>query len=180
MSKKRTAQMLAELKKLAATAGNNLYERIKLASQVMADLDWIASVHGGNDLQAADALQDEFFRELGGFITLGKLIAMYKGVSIEQWQEVKYDIAAVEAIYNEETRETHEKGVRTSWKKVAEERGERIEQLERSSKQVEEVAAVRQTETERLRNEVARLKEENAKLRGRIEELERQLSLQPV
>jgi hypothetical protein len=172
MTKKRTSQLLAELKTLAAIAVKNLYQRIGLAAEVMGDLDWIAMIHGGSDLKAADALQDEYFRDLGGYVSLGKLILMYQKVDQTQWEEARYDVAAVEVIYDGLTRETHEKGERTSWKKVAEERGERLEDVERSVKQIEEVAEVRKTEVERLREEVERLKAENANLRGRIEELQ--------
>lgn len=86
--KKRTTQLLAELRTLSAESTKNLYRRIELAATVMEDLDWIASTHGGSDLKAADALRDEYFRDLGGYVSLGKLIAMYKGFSPSEWEDV--------------------------------------------------------------------------------------------
>ncbi len=169
--KRRTSQLLSELKTLAHEAEANLYKRISLAADVMSDMDWIAKVHDGSDLKAADALQSEYFRDLGGYVSLGKLIAMYQNVAQDEWQEVGYDVAAVEVIYDGQTRETHEKGERTSWKKIAEERGQKVEELE---KQVAQLLAAN-----------ARLTEENVELRakvarrdGRLEQIELRSSRQ--
>lgn len=161
--KKRTTQLLAELRTLASQATDNLYRRIGLAAEVMGDLDWIASVHGGSDLKAADALQDEYFRDLGGYVSLGKLLAMYRKITQPQWAEVKYDVAAVEVLYDEQTTETHERGERTSWKKVAEERAGKIEDLERQVKQLIEANGT-------LHEEVTELRAKCARLEGRLEE----------
>lgn len=166
MAKKRTTQLLAELRSLAGQAVANLYRRIGLAAEVMGDLDWIATVHGGSDLKAADALQDEYFRDLGGYVSLGKLIAMWRHVSESEWKECRYDVAAVEVIYDSTTRETHEKGERTSWKKVAEERGQKIDDLERQVTQLLESNGKLREENTELRAKVARLE-------GRIEEMDR-------
>jgi hypothetical protein len=161
--KKRTTQLLAELKTLSSSAVQNLYRRIELAAQVMGDVDWIASVHGGSDLKAADALQDQYFRDLGGYVSLGKLIAMHKDVSKDQWEEAKYDVAAVEVIYDAESREVRETGQRTSWKKMAEERGAKLEDLER---QIAPLLAA----NEQLREENAKLRNELARFEGRLEQ----------
>lgn len=161
--KKRTTQLLAELRTLAQAAEKNLYQRIGLAREVLQDVDWIASVHGGSDLKAADALQDEYFRDLGGYVSLGKLMSMYRHVTREQWEELRYDVAAVEVVYDDATRETHEKGERTSWKKVAEERGQRVSELEKQVTQLLEANGQLREENTELRARVARLE-------GRLEE----------
>jgi len=103
--KKRTTQLLAELKTLAKSAAENLYRRIGLAAEVLKDLDWIATIHGGSDMRAMDALQDEYFSELGGFISLGKLILMQEKIAEEEWKSVKYDVSAVEIMYDEAIRQ---------------------------------------------------------------------------
>lgn len=164
--KKRTTQLLAQLKTLAASAVDNLYTRIGLAAEVMSDLDWIASVHGGSDLKAADALQDQYFRDLGGYVSLGKLMAMYRKVEQRRWEEVRYDIAAVESIYDEEEPTPRVKGTKTAWKKVAEERGSRITELEKQVTQLLQANAELREENQQLRAKVA-------KLEGRLEERER-------
>lgn len=170
MTKKRTPQLLAELKTLAGQAESNLYRRIGLAREVMADLDWIATVHGGSDLKAADALQTEYFRDLGGYVSLGKLMLMHEKVDQAEWVDVKYDVAAVEVLYDDRTRETRETGTRTSWKALAEERGAKVEELQHQvSKLLEANATLREENTE-LRAKVARME-------GRMEEISRHVSI---
>ena len=159
-----TKSCLAELKRLVKAAKVNLYRRIELAATVLADLDWIAREHGGSELKAHDALQSEFFPDLGGYLSLGKLVQMFRCVPKAQWVEHRYDIAAVEAVYDEQRRATtlEEKGTRTSWKTLAMERAERIVQLE---------AIVA-----KLTADNDQLKAENAELRIRIATLEGAIS----
>lgn len=163
MTKRPTTQLLAELKKLADAAEQNLYRRIGLAAQVLRDLDWIATVHGGSDLKARDALQSEYFRDLGGYVSLGKLIDMREKVNKEQWEECRYDVAAVEVIYDDMAREPREKGERTDWRKLAGERAEKIEELERQVSQLLEANGKLREENTELRARVARME-------GRLEE----------
>jgi len=161
-----TKQALTELKKLAREAADNLYRRIELAATVLKDLDWIAQIHDGSDLKAQDALESEFFRDLGGYVTLGKLIAMYRSVPKARWAELRYNVQAVEIVYDEQgTPEKREIGQRTAWKQIAEERGEQLE------------AANRQLAS--LQTQLADLTSENGRLHGRIEQLEKLLG-QPV
>jgi hypothetical protein len=166
MAKKRTSQLLAELAVLARAAEKNLYQRIGLAAEVLHDLDWIASVHGGSDLQAADALQDEYFRDLGGYVSLGKLILMYSKITAAEWETVKFDVAAVEVLYDDLSREAHEKGERTSWKKVAEERGVKLDDLQKQVSLLLEANG-------KLREENIELRAKVSRLEGRIEEMDR-------
>jgi hypothetical protein len=178
--KRRTAQVLAELKRLVVDAKANLYRRIELAATVLTDLDWIAQVHGGCDLKAQEVLTAEYFPDLGEYISLGKLVGMWKDIPKEEWESLRFNIAAVEEVYDDKHRQTREQGERTSWKKVAEERGERLETMERSLCQLQELSDSRQTELQRLREEVVQLRDENAKMRGRVEELQRLLERQAV
>jgi len=156
-----TKQSLAELKKLSREAADNLYRRLELAANVLADLDWIAEVYDGSDLKAQDALQSEFFADLGGFVTLGKLLAMYRGVPKSEWKECRYNVAAVEVAYDEQATEANsrEKGKRTSWKKIAE---ERLEQLEVAEARIQELESI-------VSEQAAKI----ARQGGQIEQLER-------
>lgn len=155
-----TKTCLAELKRLVKDAKANLYRRIELAANVLADLDWIAREHGGSELKAHDALQSEFFPDLGGYLSLGKLVQMFRNVAKPQWEECRYDVAAVEVVYDEQRRETitEEKGSRTSWKTLAGERAEKIEKLE--------------AEVAKLLDDNGRLREDNVNLRERVARLE--------
>lgn len=149
-----TKQALGELKTLVKSAKENLYRRIALAREVLGDLDWIATVHGGSDLRAQDALQSEFFPDLAGYVSLGKLILMQQHVPVETWQECRYDIAAVEVLYDQQRAADagEPKPARPSWKTIAEERAARISELER----------------------------ELSRMQGRLEELEKFARLEPA
>lgn len=175
-----TRQALLELKKLAKVAGEALYRRVELAEQCLSDLDWIAVEHGGSELKAQDTLQSQFFPDLDGYLSLGKLRAMYRDVPKSKWAEVKYGLAAVEVIYDEQTAEKTEKGTRTSWKKVAEDRADQIDNLQRQVTQVSDLSDKQRSEVETLREKVAELTRENERLQGRLEELQRLLDKQPA
>lgn len=168
-----TKQALSQLKKLVKEATNNVYARIRHADTVMQDTQWIEEVHDGSDLKAQDALQSEFFPDLNGYITLGKLRAMYHNVSEEEWKKNRFDIAAVEIVYESQAESgPKDPRERTSWKKEAEKLADEVERYKLAHKQSSELARKLQEEVEQLRAEVERLVLENSKLLGRLEQME--------
>jgi len=175
-----TKKALTELKDLAKQAGTNIYRRLELAVQVLDDLDWIAAEHGGSDLKAQDAVETEFFPDLHGYVSLGKLIAMFRRVSRAQWAEVRFDIAAVEVLYDAQGDEDERAAAkRTAWKVVAEERGEKLAEIEHALATVQADATKASTEVERLRGRIEQLseelrdlREENARLRVELKRAE--------
>lgn len=154
-----TKQALAELKSLSKAAADNLYRRLELSAKVMADLDWIAQVHGGSDLKAQDALQSEFFADLGGYVTLGTLLAMFRNVPKSEWATCRYNVAAVEVIYRDQANGVTKQGTRTAWKKIAE---DRLEQLEAAEARIQELESI-------VSEQAAKI----ARQGGQIEQLER-------
>lgn len=170
-----TKSCLSELKKLVKDAKANLYRRIELAAAVLSDLDWIAREHGGSELKAHDALQSEFFPDLGGYLSLGKLIQMFRTVAKAEWESCRYDIAAVEVVYDEQRRTvtTEEKGTRTSWKTLAAERAEEVDRLKAQVAQLMEANGKLREENTELRTGVARLEGAIEELRPRRRELAR-------
>lgn len=170
-----TKSCLTELKRLVKDAKTNLYRRIELASNVLADLDWIAREHGGSELKAHDALQSEFFPDLGGYLSLGKLVQMFRNVAKSQWEECRYNIAAVEVVYDDQRRQTttEEKGSRTSWKALAAERAEEIDRLKAQVTQLVESNGKLREENTDFRAKVARLEGAMDELRSQRRELAR-------
>lgn len=170
-----TKTCLSELKRLVKDAKANLYRRIELASSVLNDLDWIAKEHGGSELKAHDALQSEFFPDLGGYLSLGKLVQMYRNVNKSQWAECRYDVAAVEVVYDEQRQKTtsEEKGTRTSWKALAAERADEIDRLKAQVAQLMEANGTLREENTELRASVARLEGAMEELRSQRRELAR-------
>jgi len=161
-----TKKALMELKRLMSEATENVFRRIELADAVLSDLDWIATEHGGSDLKAQDAIQAEFFPDLNGYVSLGKLRAMYHNVPRVEWERCRFDIAAIEAVYDGQAEEQAARGPRTAWKEIAEERQETID--------------AQAAELGKMRDEVGHLRDENARLHGRIEQLEKLLDYETM
>jgi DNA repair exonuclease SbcCD ATPase subunit len=163
-----THRKLVRLRELASGARQNIYERCKLASEILADRDWIAIEHGGEYDAAQKALEDDFFSDVAGFIVLADLVLIYKQFPDEaQWKELRYNLAALKGAMREATREpkpAKEPQKRATLAQLAEleeqlaSATQRAENLSRTiSNQAEEITA--------LKDEVARLKKENAELR---------------
>ena len=178
--KKRTRELLARMKKLAAEGKENLWERIKVAAELVADHDWIASDHNGDELRAKDAIQMEYFHELNGTYTLGVLLAIYAEFPDEStWQEYRYNLSAMRALWEEARVSDEESRTRTSIKKADYDKVvEDLEVAAARAKQTQELLEKRSQELSELIAQNRELERENAILRGRIEELERLVSRQ--
>ena len=164
-----TAKNLAELKQLRDVATRNIFRRIQLAEDVLSDLKWIAATHQGDDGAAQDAIQSEFFPDLGGFINLGRLREVLRAFPTEAtWKEYRYDLRAmVELLHQQENEEgIEERANRTSYKKLAGELEQRAKTAERAASTSQEALVTAQQRISDLETEVARC-------HGRIEELTR-------
>ncbi len=172
-----TKQKLVELKKLAGVAGPNIYQRARIANEVLADKDWIAEQHEGDEFRAIAHLESEFFADLRGYITLGRLRELITAYSEERtWKELRYDLSALEAKHSEEHGEQPAlRGQRTSWKAKAEQLSEQVDQLMRDrARDRQDVDNARASE-DKMQARIRELENENANLLGRICELEKLL-----
>ena len=85
---KRTTEKLVELKELAGMAGKNVFRRIKLADEVLSDKDWIAASFDGQEDKALAIVENEYFTDFRGFITVGEMRQVYRWCGIEsRWAE---------------------------------------------------------------------------------------------
>lgn len=174
MTKRRTTQLLAELKQLAGQAQQILRQRLALVIEVLDDLDWIALVYHGDIDAARDALAKEYFPDIEGYITLGKLMLMYQQIGEDEWVSCRYNIAAIEIIFDKR----HVKPERTArhdWKKDYDEAMQRVATLEKDIEHWKQVAEERQTKIAEQTAQITTLQSTSAHLEGRIEELERLL-----
>jgi chromosome segregation ATPase len=175
-----TKQKLVRLKELSRQAGANIFERCKLASEVLQDTDWLAQC--GDEFKARDLLQAEYFRDLSGFISIGRLVELYEKFPLEsKWKEYKYDLAAMDSLEREMSATENDglKGVRTAWKPLAEKFEREVTDLRQDLQSAHQKARIANGEVEKLRGEIRELERENATLRGRITQLERMLKLEP-
>lgn len=118
-----TKQALSKLKQLNAKVCESLYAMIGHAKTCLADTDWIAAEHEGDTFKAQDWLQSEFFPVVGGFVSLGKLIALFDRHPESTWREYRYNLQAmidVDAI-EEIEEEGGQHRERISWKARCEE-----------------------------------------------------------
>ena len=159
-----TKKNIAELKQLVGQVKQNLYRRIELAAAVLADMDWIAFEHGGSDLKAHDALKSEFFPDLGGYLSLGKMIQMYRHVEREEWERLHYDVSAVEVVYDMSREVDPVRKSTVKWKQVA---GEREEEIKRLKEQLAQSLDA----NSQLREEASALRTKLHRLEGAMEEL---------
>lgn len=156
-----TQRKLVRLRELGAKAGPSIYERCKLASEILADDGWIVSQHGG-DLDAAEkAIEDEHFADLSGFIVLNLLVAIYRKFPAESdWKELRYSLAAMRSRYREATKEVSDEKPKQKRATLAE-----LEQLQ------EELAAAHKR-SESMGQTVTSQAEEITELKDRVRQLE--------
>ena len=87
------ATLLAELTRLAKSAGENLFRRIQIAATLSDDVAWIASV--GGESPARNYLAS-FFKDVNDSWSLSVLLALVREFpNIEQWREEKFDLFAM-------------------------------------------------------------------------------------
>jgi hypothetical protein len=128
----RTTEKVNLLKSRNGEDNRSLYERCKLATEVMADLEYIEEAHGGSDVLALDYLTDNCFsalKNVGGWVTAGALIELYKAFPEEQqWQERKYNLQVMRDELREKVEDIPPRQTR-NWKQLYEELREKYEEL---------------------------------------------------
>ena len=175
-----TASALVKLKEMAKKAGETIFERAKLASQVLGDDVWLADACHGNWDEAIQYLEAEYFPELSVAFSLNKLVVLYeKFQSIEEWILYKFNLNALWGVYLGTLKKENlpSKGDRVGPipNKIHNEALEKIRELEYKVKKSDESF---QNQSDRIRNleeENRKLREENAELRGRVKQLERMM-----
>lgn len=167
------SQREAELKRLATEGASNLYRRLELAVSLLDDPDWLAQ-HSGSLDESESYLADMYFREFRGLIIFGKLVTLYRKFSKEVWSEYRFDIAAIESLYDESEAKDRGRAGRHAKSYKAE-----VERLQKEC----ESAALKFAELHRswiqaveeigcLRGRVMILEREKSELRLRLEESE--------
>lgn len=97
---RRTQRALGKMQQLAGQAGHLYCRRLRQAITVLDDDCWVASRFSGDKIAAVNYLQDRYFADLSGYITLQKLLRVYQGLPETAWQEYRYNIRALELLYD--------------------------------------------------------------------------------
>ena len=158
MSEQTTTQKIAELKTLCGDVKANMYQRVKLAFEILADVDWIERAHKGHTTQAMDYLQREGFPYVT--LTVGQLAEIFRKWPQEStWKEWDYDINAMWAELRSDKQPSRKAAHTFSWKARAEELKAELGQARREVTKLEQKVAELSGELrgikETLRQEVA-------------------------
>jgi len=169
--KKSWKKLLENVKALFAEARVNLHAITVLLVKIWEDKDFRHDAQLEDDYAASDWI-DEYITDTDlTFLELRAVLVQFP--KEEQWKE-----STIRDLYAQTKKTTEEQAEappvnRTAWKKKAEEAEEKLKETEFQNIQLKKVES---DSLERLTDqsqEIRNLKEENAVLRGRIEELER-------
>lgn len=163
------SQKLARLRDLMESAKANYFERITLAHELMLDKAWIDSEHRGDVDKAAQALEDLYFHDLCGLLSLWNLITIVqKFPTPESWKKYKHNLRVM---FDKCRRDAKPKKVTPAKPKKPEQ--QEIEWLK-------ETVHKKDKELRNLRAEVTELRRENRKLKKRLRKIENIMAGEPV
>ena len=177
MTKQKTttvARMLAELKTLAKSAKENIWMRIQLAEQVLADPHWVEDSFAGDQIAARDRLQKQYFHELHKTFTLGTLLQIYATFPEERmWHEHDFNLSTMRALWEEQTKKEKDPAPRNN--PIPRKEHDRVlallEDAESGVEALEKRCAALQEENAQLRLDLAATREQVALLKGKVEGL---------
>ncbi len=123
-----TTQKIAELTALATDVKTDMYKRVKLAFEILADVDWIEAAHQGKAIRAMDYLHRKGFPYVS--LTVGQLAAIYRKWPEEaSWQEYDYDVNLMYDMLRGEKKAKQKQANRISWRTKCEELVEELRLL---------------------------------------------------
>ncbi len=161
---------ITQLKKLVTEARKNVYQRVKLCCEVFADMEYRGDIGIDADDEVAAELEKQFLGDLGQ--TFFTLQAVYNHFpSEEQWRDST--IVELVSAWDQYRREKEGRERKPRAERKAPVPHKVHEQLEKEKEWAESQVQSLRGETSALHEEVTRLRMENARLQGRIEELEK-------
>ncbi len=148
----------AELKRLSKDARKTLHSMLRLADELLRDLDYVDQFGGESNL--LDDLEAKEFAHFGGSPTLTQMLRAFRAnPSQATWEEYSHNVWAMIEL----ARPAKDAGPaeRVNWKSLAKELQVQVETL------TVELEKQRQ-ENEKLSAEVRGLAEQNAEMRGEL------------
>lgn len=170
----KTSEILAKLKAMATKAGEAIFERAKLADEVLTDKAWLDSEFQGDHDRAMEVVEADYFPELATAFGLSSLLTLAREFpDVATWRQHKFNLSKLWAEYEERHKEETPKIERRKQPKIAdvEERDEKIKELEWVAKNTKDALAVKETELERLRRENDELRGENRALQRMLDQI---------
>jgi hypothetical protein len=96
----RTRTALRNLRTLAGRTGELYRERIAESITALRDQIWLQSQFGGSYDKAVEYLQEQWFQDISGFITLHKLLKIYRTIPVAKWRSYNYNLRALELLHD--------------------------------------------------------------------------------
>jgi chaperonin cofactor prefoldin len=168
-------QLIVRLGELIRGAGENYYERIQIADTLLKDKEWVEAHYSGDAFRGADHLEECYFHDLCGMMTIWDLMQIYrKFPKKDEWVKHKYNLRKMFEFTKVKTTTATTGGSTRRAAKV--EDLDRLEEtnlaLKKQLQTTNQVVVSKDKKIEDLETEVRSLQRENARLNGRIEELE--------
>lgn len=168
-----TAAKVGRLKQLAQKAGACLFERIALAAQVLADDDYLEASFGGDRQRALETLEGDYFPEASRLVGLATLLGLYQAYPQEEkWRECKYNVAALLAEYETTRQRSDRPTPRRATLAQVEDLQERLKTTQERLKAANETLDEKSLRIMTLESELAQLREDHTRLKGRFDALE--------
>ncbi len=170
-------EKFSRLQVLSNEAGPALFERIKIASEIMSDTGYIEARYANDEEACSEELGRKYFLDLAGLMSVWQLVEVFRAFPNEEiWKEDSYNLKVLRDRYLANREKPTGGGRRSAKIEDIKERDEKIEELKYNIKRFEETSKREEKEITRLKEENIKLREENALLRGRIGELERMMN----
>lgn len=96
----RTRAALRRMQTMAGQSGRLYRDRIRDALTALRDRGWIESQFDGQETAAVRYLQEQLFQDIGGFITLQKLLSIYRVLPASVWVRYHYNLRALELLHD--------------------------------------------------------------------------------
>lgn len=158
-------QKRKELKKLARDHRSGLYQMLKLTDELLSDPAYIDE-YGGEDALIEELEADEF-AHFGGSPKLQQMVQAYRqNPKLATWDKYQHNIWAMIDLAKPSNPNAEAKE-RTNWKAIAQEYEARIDSLEASLRESQEVNRHLESRVEELLQEVGELRGELKYLNGR-------------
>ncbi len=85
--------LLPELASLMRASGQNYYRRIQIADQILQNKDWVLESFRGDPHKAADVLEEKYFHDLCGVVSIWDLMQIYRRFPEEKdWESYGYNL----------------------------------------------------------------------------------------
>lgn len=170
-------QKFARLEALAQQTGAAIYERVKIAHEIMSDKTYLDERYEGDDLKCAEEIQEKYFADIGGLMSVYHLVEVFRAYPTEEvWKKNRYNLKAMRAQWLEDHPEPKNEGHasrRSVTLKDLQVKEEQIEELSCAVKRNEKAAERMEDELTKLREENRKLREENAHLKGQLAQAEK-------